>query len=172
MRAWLQVFNNSGDGAANDSQYNWNARVEYMVEGNWGQFDQFTSPDGGAAGTLLGFSYMKVSSDNDVLDGNSLWTLDGQMQFGGSNLYFAYTELEANGVDSDQTFVQYGMYLDADWEIYVQYLDDSGRDDPLWVVGVNNYWAGQNARWSTEVNMNDADNGDTTTITTQLQFYF
>jgi hypothetical protein len=172
MRAWLQIFNNDGDGAGNDSQYDFNGRLEYMVEGNWGQFDQFTSADGGAAGTLLGFSYMTTNSDG-ATDGDSTWTLDGQMQFGGSNLYFAYTEdSDDDGEDTDTTYVAYGMYLDADWEAYVQYMDASDRDDPLWVIGVNNYWAGQNAKWTTELHMNDDDNGDTTTITSQIQFYF
>jgi hypothetical protein len=174
MRAWLQIFNSDSPEVigGNDSQYNFNGRLEYMVEGNWGQFDGFTSADGGAAGTLLGFSYSTVSA-NGATDGDSSWTLDGQMQFGGSNLYFLYSEdSDDDGEDTDVTFVQYGMYLDADWEGYVQYLDESGRDEPLWVIGVNNYWAGQNAKWSTELHLNDADNGDTTTITSQIQLYF
>lgn len=174
MRAWLQLFNSDTPEAigGNDSQYNFNGRLEYMVEGNWGQFDGFTSADGGAAGTLLGFSYSTVSA-NGATDGDSSWTLDGQMQFGGSNLYFLYSEdSDDDGEDTDVTFVQYGMYLDADWEGYVQYLDESGRDEPLWVIGVNNYWAGQNAKWTTELQMNDSDNGDTTTITSQIQLYF
>jgi hypothetical protein len=174
MRAWLQIFNSDSPEVigGNDSQYNFNGRLEYMVEGNWGQFDGFTSADGGAAGTLLGFSYSTVSA-NGATDGDSSWTLDGQMQFGGSNLYFLYSEdSDDDGEDTDVTFVQYGMYLDADWEGYVQYLDESGRDEPLWVIGVNNYWAGQNAKWTTELQMNDSDNGDTTTITSQIQLYF
>jgi hypothetical protein len=173
MRAWIQLFNNNGDGGvANDSQYDWNIRAEYMVEGNWGQFDQFTSADGGSAGTLLGFSYTSVNS-NGITDGDSVWTLDAQMQFGGSNLYVAYSENNDDDADdTDTLYVAYGIYLNEDWEAYAQYTDESERDDPLWVIGVNNYWAGQNARWSTELHMNEDNNGDTTTITTQLQFYF
>ena len=95
------------------------------------------------------------------------------MQFGGSNLYVAYSENNDDDADdTDILYVAYGIYLNADWEAYAQYTDDSTATDPLWVVGVNNYWAGQNARWSTEVHMNEDNNGDTTTITTQLQFYF
>ena len=172
MRAWLQLFNNNGDGGGNDGQYDWNIRAEYMVEGNWGQFDQFTSADGGSAGTLLGFSYTSVNS-NGITDGDSVWTLDAQMQFGGSNLYVSYSENNDDDADdTDTLYVAYGIYLNADWEAYAQYTDESERDDPLWVIGVNNYWAGQNARWSTELHMNEDNNGDTTTITTQLQFYF
>ena len=172
MRAWIQLFNNAGDGGNNDGQYDWNIRAEYMVEGNWGQFDQFTSADGGSAGTLLGFSYMSVNSDG-ATDGDSDWTLDAQLQFGGSNLYVAYNEFsDDDGDDTDTLYVAYGIYLNEDWEAYVQYEDVSTDDDPLWVLGVNNYWAGQNARWSTELHMNEDNDGDTTTITTQLQFYF
>jgi hypothetical protein len=173
MRAWIQLVNAGLDGGANnDSQYAWNVRAEYMVEGNWGQFDQFTSADGGEAGTLIGFSYGAVNSDG-ATDGDSNWTIDAQMQFGGSNLYVAYNESsDDDGDDTDTLYVAYGIYLNADWEAYVQYEDVSTDDDPLWVIGVNNYWAGQNARWSTELHMNEQGNSDTTTITTQLQFYF
>jgi hypothetical protein len=173
MRAWIQLVNAGLDGGANnDSQYAWNVRAEYMVEGNWGQFDQFTSADGGEVGTLIGFSYASIDSNGDD-DGNSEWTIDAQMQFGGSNLYVAYNEESPDaGDDTDTLYVAYGIYLNADWEAYVQYEDASASDDPRWVIGMNNYWAGQNARWSTEVHMSDSDNGDTTTITTQLQFYF
>ena len=173
MRAWIQLVNAGLDGGANnDSQYAWNIRAEYMVEGNWGQFDQFTSADGGAVGTLIGFSYASIDS-NGGDDGDSEWTIDAQMQFGGSNLYVAYNEESPDaGDDTDTLYVAYGIYLNTDWEAYVQYEDASDSDDPRWVIGMNNYWAGQNARWSTEVHMSDSDNGDTTTITTQLQFYF
>jgi len=173
IRAWIQLFNAGLDGAVNnDSSYSWNARAEYMLEGNWSQFDEFTSADGGGAGTLLGFTYTSIDSNGDD-DGDTEWTLDAQMQFGGSNLYVAYSEDSPDGAnDTDVLSVAYGMYLNADWEAYVQYEDQSVNNDPLWVIGVNNYWAGQNARWTTELHMRDQDNGDTTTITTQLQFYF
>ena len=64
----FQFFNNNWQlpGPANMSGYTWNARAEYMVEGTWDQFDQFTSENGGAAGTLIGFSY----SGNDAGDGH------------------------------------------------------------------------------------------------------
>ena len=180
LRAWLQVVNYDANGAvANDSQYNWNVRAEYMVEGNWGQFDEFTSADGGSAGTLIGFSYTTTNANDPATgataDGDSTWGLDAQMQFGGSNLYVAYSDQRFDNDatdDIDVLYVAYGIYINADWEAYVQWTDSSARDDALWVIGVNNYWAGQNARWSTEVHLNEEDTRDTTTITTQLQFYF
>ena len=36
----------------NDNSHSWNVRGEILLEGNWGQFDQFTSVEGNTAGTL------------------------------------------------------------------------------------------------------------------------
>ena len=105
-------------------------------------------------------------------------TVDAQLQFGGSNLYVSYGDHDDNVGDnsSKNTKVQYGMYLNSDWEVYGQYENnDVWTGDAVYSVGLNNYWAGQNARWTTQVNIDDHTNnanGDRTTITTQLQFYF
>ena len=74
------------------------------------------------------------------------------------------------------------MDLDDNWEAYVRYADrddDSGSttfDGEVWTVGLNNYWAGQNAKWTIEVQWDDehaaATAFDTTQIATQLQFMF
>jgi hypothetical protein len=180
MRFWGQVTNYDGNNATtNDSRYNFTGRLEYMVEGTWGQFDEFTSVDGGAAGTLLGISYTRINSnDDDDDDKDSTLIVDAQLQFGGSNLYVSYGDHDDNvGNNSNKnTKVQYGMYLNSDWEVYGQYENnDAWTGDAVYSVGLNNYWAGQNARWTTQVNIDDHTNnanGDRTTITTQLQFYF
>jgi hypothetical protein len=188
-----QLFNNvvlGLVGAANNSGYTYNLRAEFMVEGaGWSQFDAFTSADGGAAGTLIGLSY-NSNSDGDnapnVTGGQSTWTLDAQMQFGGSNLYVMYSDfqddntLALNNTDSDTLTVMYGIYLDSDWELYGRYIDSDGSTlAPLngsnLSIGLNNYLAGQNAKWTTELtwdNSNNAANSDVTIISTQLQFYF
>ena len=179
IRFWGQLYNltqNVDGGRLNDSQYNANFRLEYMVEGNWGQFDQFTSADDGAAGTLIGVSYNTVNSDG-ADDSDSTWTIDAQMQFGGSNLYVSYSDFDdedTDASDANTVVASYGMYLDADWEAYVQYVEnDTWTGDEVWSIGVNNYMAGQNAKWTTEISLDDHDaNGDVTVISTQLQFYF
>jgi hypothetical protein len=193
LRFMGQLFNNvvlGGVGALNNSAYTYNLRGEFMVEGaGWSQFDAFTSADGGAAGTLIGLSY-NSNSDGDnapnVTGGQSTWTIDAQMQFGGSNLYVMYSDFQddntagATNTDSDTMTVMYGMYLDSDWELYGRYIDSDGSAvAPLngsnMSIGLNNYLAGQNAKWTTEFtwdNSNNAANSDVTTISTQLQFYF
>jgi hypothetical protein len=193
----IQMFNAQGGAvaAANNSAYTWLARVEYLAEGSWGQFDQFTSADGGEAGTLIGFSYMN-NDDGDsgtATEDQVTWNLDVQMQYGGSSLYVSYQDFSddlttgAGNTDFDELQVMFGYYLDSDWELYVRYVDNDGTTAPaapgvagpmdgeILSIGLNNYWAGQNAKWTTEVIFDDTavgNNTDVTTIATQLQFYF
>jgi len=177
MRFWADWTNSAnGTGSANDGDYNMNLRGEYMAEGNWGQFDQFTSAEGGAAGTLIGFGYNTVSNnDGNGTDGDATWQIDVQMQFGGYAIYVGYSDFAADdGVgDNDETTLMGSYYLNSGWEAYVAYNDVSDEDGASWAVGVNNYWAGQNAKWTTQYTVDKSDDaGDDTTISTQLQFYF
>jgi hypothetical protein len=74
----------------------------------------------------------------------------------------------------------YGIFLDSEWELYGRYIDSDGSaaaalDGNVMSIGVNNYLAGQNCKWTTEVTWNDSATGantDITTLSTQLQFYF
>jgi hypothetical protein len=194
MRFWAEMTNShNGEGTDNDGDYNTNLRFEYMAEGNWGQFDQWTSADGGAAGTLIGFGYRTLSNDNveaadfvgdedidrvDATDGDAWWNLDIQMQFGGYAIYVGYTDFSddtsgAANADWDQTDIMGSYYMNSDWELYVAYSDRSDQDGETLSVGVNNYWAGQNAKWTTQYTIDESDDsGDVDTISTQLQFYF
>ncbi|HIB50948.1 MAG TPA: hypothetical protein EYO40_06695, partial [Phycisphaerales bacterium] len=85
MRFWASLTNLvAGGPVANDSQNNVNLRLEYMVEGTWSQFDQFTSANGGASGTLIGVSYNTVSANavagpNNDTDGDNTLTIDAQL---------------------------------------------------------------------------------------------
>lgn len=180
----FQMVNNvGGTPVVNNSSYTWNARVEYLASGNWGQFDQFTSADGGAEGTLVGFSYTGNDAGNGAggagtnADQNT-WTLDVQMQWGGSGLYVAYTDFSDDNNaanDFNRTQIMYSMDLGDDWEVYARWSDEDTDGGSITSVGVNNYLAGQNAKWTTQLTMDDSIGGantDVTTIATQLQFYF
>ena len=180
-RLWVE-FTNGGAGApgtGNDGDYNTNFRYEYMAEGNWGQFDGFTSADGGAAGTLIGVGYRTLA--NSVVggtDGDAWWNVDVQMQFGGYGLYASYTDFsdDSNSAgDTETTSFMGSYYLNSDWEVYVAYNDESSNtandDGNTTAIGVNNYWAGQNAKWTTQYTTDGTnDTGDVDTISTQLQF--
>jgi hypothetical protein len=191
MRFWAEMTNSNnnaaGDpagGTLNDGDYNTNLRFEYLAEGNWGQFDTWTSADGGAAGTLIGFGYYTLSNDNEEVvvdddtatDGDAWWNIDCQMQFGGYGIYVGYTDFSddtTDGSDWDQVDLMGSYYLNSDWEVYVAYSDNSADDDGTTAIGLNNYWAGQNAKWTTQYTVDETDaSGDVTTISTQLQFAF
>jgi hypothetical protein len=124
LRVMMQLFNNtdatvSAAPASNNSSYSANIRAEFMVEGSgWGQFDEFTSADGGAVGTLIGLSYNTNDNGDSVpnpgvinnTDGMDTWNIDAQMQFGGSNLYVSYNSFSdsntAGAADTDVNSLQ------------------------------------------------------------------
>ena len=184
MRFWAEMTNGAnGTGTANDGDYNTNLRFEYMAEGNWGQFDQFTSAEDGAAGTLIGFGYNVLGNSvtgtntpDDDTDGDATWNVDVQMQFGGYAIYVGYTDFsDDDGLTGDwnQTDIGASYYLNSDWELYVTYSDNDANAGETTAIGVNNYWAGQNARWTTQYTVDETSAvGDTDTFSTQLQFYF
>ena len=66
-----------------------------MAEGNWGQFDGFTSAEGGASRYIDWCSDIGHSKQYDgATDGDSWWNVDVQMQFGGYGyLRLAYTDM-------------------------------------------------------------------------------
>ena len=175
MRFWAEASNGNANGTTNDGDYDMNLRFEYMAEGNWGQFDQWTSADGGAAGTLIGFGYFNESNTTGT-DGDATWNIDCQMQFGGYGVYLGYTDFSddtVGGTDWDQTDLMGSYYLNSDWEVYVAYSDRSTNADGTTSIGLNNYWAGQNAKWTTQYTIDETNaTGDVTTLSTQLQFAF
>jgi hypothetical protein len=150
----------------NDNSHMWNARGEVLLEGNWGQFDQFTSPEGNTDGCLVGVAYWDTSSGDSgvgVLDlSQSGWVVDGQMQWSGSNLYASYQNISTNGAAADPNSfeVAYGIYLDSNWEAYARYQnidpDVAGTNDAeIYTVGINYYLAGNNAKWSLDYSWAD-----------------
>jgi len=160
----------AGGYPANDNSHSWSLRGELLLEGNWGQFDQFTSVEGNTAGTLVGIAYWDTGiGDNPVTPttlaadgGQSGWVVDGQMQFDGSNLYFAYQKVSTDLVASDPNsiLVAYGLYLDSNWEAYARYQnidpDVAGTNDAeVYTVGINYYLAGNNAKWSLDYSWAD-----------------
>ena len=180
----LQVVNNLGGGgdvAANDSAYTYLMRVEYLASGSWSQFDQYTSGSGGAAGTLIGFSYWANDGGNNELanDEQTTWNVDVQWQWGGSGLYLSYTDFSddattgATDTDTNITQLMYSYDMGDNWEVYARWSDDELDNGSVTDIGVNNYLAGQNAKWTTQISMDDRDaDDDVTTISTQLQFMF
>ncbi|MCK4872847.1 MAG: hypothetical protein KAS72_08995 [Phycisphaerales bacterium] len=143
------------------------ARGEVRLAGEWDQFLDFTSNRESGTGAVLGAAVHY--QDGDVGDGATatsfgatpgapapnilLWTIDGQFEWPGANLYAVVTgrhmDPEVAGVADTDDFtylLQGGYYLTDDTELFsrLEYIDlDAVSDDPLIVtIGVNKYFAG------------------------------
>ena len=109
--------------------------------------------------------------NNDELE-TLMITADVSAEFGGANLYgaFVYRNLDSNaGGDLDQIgfLVQGGYYFNDDWEGFVRYewadfdIPDltvpggitvySWDDLSVLTFGVNKYFAGHQAKWTTDI---------------------
>ncbi len=169
-RFWGMWSNGRNNGVTpNSSTYMGNAnswtltgRLEFLLSGSgWDQFDEFTSPEGGESGTLVGvsMSYDDNGPSNLAPVSNDRWTLtaDVQMEWGGTNAYllFMYADDDVTDTNPIGFVAQSGTYLNSDWELYGRFeyedFDDNTDNLEILTVGLNNYWAGQNAKWSTDL---------------------
>lgn len=141
-------------------------RVEFKINGNWDQFNDFTSPQGSENGIMLGLAshwehgeYGDSNSEVEYL----FLTFDATFEFGGANLYGAvtWTDVSLDVEDSDSSnrwgfLVQGGFYINESWELFAraEYEDYDAEDvDELAIVtaGVNKYFSGHNAKWTTDI---------------------
>ncbi len=146
------------------------ARGEWLAMGNWDQFMDFTSPSGSETGLLVGAGFHWETNEDDGLglsDADTiLFTVDGSYEAGGWNVYGAFiykSEEDDSGgtVDEDQIGIMFqgAYYFTDDWEGFIRYewadLDqpDATPADDISVItfGVNKYFDGHNAKWTTDL---------------------
>jgi hypothetical protein len=168
-----------------------------MMEGDWSDFDAFTSAPGSSEGMLFGVGLNHWDTGNvDIAgasnSGNDL-AIDFQWQLDGANAYISWVRWDSALTSANPTnlVAQLGYYFSDDVEVFARYQDfdpDTAGLDSVNVfgVGLNYYMSGQNAKWTTDFNWaDDGMIGDTTTgwqtstatndqfmIRSQLQFYF
>jgi hypothetical protein len=152
-------------GPSTHAEYAFSGRAEVKLSGNWDQFKDFTSQQGGETGVLLGGAvhwergeFGTPSNETEFL----FLTGDVSVELGGVNLYGAivWADVDPNisGVDSRNPFgfiVQGGFYVAPEWEIFGRFewedYDAAGVDDlTVITAGVNKYFAGHNAKWTTD----------------------
>ncbi|MEE9131421.1 MAG: porin [Phycisphaerales bacterium] len=139
-------------------------RVEYLASGTWDQFSDFTSPAGDEQGIMIGgaLHFQESEDDAGLADVDILvLTADVSAEFGGANLFaaFIYTDIDAAGLPAVNPLgflVQGGVALSDDWEAFARYefsdFDVTGIEDlSLITFGVTRYFAGHNAKWTTDV---------------------
>lgn len=150
-----------------DTDFGFSFRGEYLFMGNWGQFDDQTSPSGEESGLMAGFGLFYESGESDtIFDDIDLLVLTGDVswEFGGGNVFFGiiYHSLDLPlglpSIDSIGVVVQGGYYLADTWEIFGRYewsdLDiPTVSDVNLFTIGVNKYFAEHNAKWTTGISV-------------------
>ncbi len=140
-------------------------RVEFLASGTWDQFSDFTSPAGDEQGIMIGGAIHYQESEDDSLvlaDVDVLvLTADISAEFGGANLFaaFIYTDIDVASLPTVNPLgflVQGGVALSDDWEAFARYefsdFDVTGIEDlSLITFGVTRYFAGHNAKWTTDI---------------------
>ena len=147
-----------------DTDFAFTGRIEFLASGTWDQFSDFTSPAGDEQGIMIGgaLHYQEAETDAGLADVDvTVLTADISAEFGGANLYgaFIYRNIDTAGVsDLDQVgfLVQGGVAFSDDWEAFARYefsdFDTIGVEDlSLITFGVTRYFAGHNAKWTTDI---------------------
>jgi hypothetical protein len=172
FRAWGSyndgIFT-GGTGAltTGDTEFAVTGRGEFKISGTWDQFDDLTSPPGSEQGILIGGAIHWQTGERgdpayapqaDIL----LATLDAQVEMSGWNVYgaFVYSNFDVNvpGTETPDIYgimVQGGFYVAEDWEPFARWewadYDTPGASDlGLITIGINKYFAGHNAKWTTD----------------------
>jgi len=134
------------------------ARVEWLFDGEWDQFKDFTSPKGSDRAMMLGGAILvQTGSDNiDLL----VLTADFSAEFDGWNAFGALTFTRADGPglsDSPVALVaQGGYYFTDDVEGFARFEwsdTDTLFTDNLLILtgGVTKYFERHNVKWTTDI---------------------
>ncbi|MBX3385772.1 MAG: hypothetical protein KF768_04310 [Phycisphaeraceae bacterium] len=176
-RTWI-TFNSGADtdntdfNAMSNADYAFSARFEFLFDGQWSQFADFTSPKGSDFGAMLGLAAHYQGPHNtgnpaDVDTSVFLYTADVGLEGDGWNLFagFIGRYIDQDSFMGDAEFndfsfvVQGGLMLSERWEVFARYDalildDDRGLDNDYFgfvTVGVNHYFAGHAAKFTADI---------------------
>ena len=152
------------------AEYAFTGRVEFMLSGNWKQFEDFTSAKGSDFGFMLGAAAHYQQSDNTGISTDTdlqtfRYTVDASLEGDSWNLYAAFIgdhskarKAGATGPDYDDfgVVVQGGWRFAENTEVFARYeglfldkdLVGSGNKKNFNFVtaGLNQYYAGHAAK--------------------------
>ncbi|MCZ6543448.1 MAG: hypothetical protein O6768_07265, partial [Planctomycetota bacterium] len=154
--------------SAADTDFALSARVEWLAQGTWDQFTDFTSPNGSERGIMVGGAlHYQTSEDVGGLPDIDILILTGDVsvEYDGWNafaaLVYTSTDLPTPFLDVDTTaiVIQGGYYLSDNWELFGRYewsdfdlvTVPATEDLNIFTVGATRYFAGHNAKWTTDI---------------------
>ena len=161
-----------------DTEIAFTARGEWLAMGTWDQFKDITSPQGEEMGVRVGAAaHVQTSESGAGVPGKRteliVLAADVSVEFGGSNVYAQlsysienYIAPNAGPAGGGVTAKPWGIiigggwYWAEDWEVFGRYewsdrgaLGSTGNTDNINIitVGVNKYFAGHHAKWTTDI---------------------
>ena len=139
-RAKNTAFNSPAAGTGGEADYAFTARAEFLLNGQWSRFMDFTSFRGDGAATMIGAAvhYQHSGETGDGSDSTVVntedaflaYTVDASFEFDGANLYAAFVGANNKALfgkgnhASNNTFgavVQGGFFLNDNWELFGRY---------------------------------------------------
>ncbi|MFQ5472219.1 MAG: hypothetical protein ACE5FA_04955, partial [Dehalococcoidia bacterium] len=145
-----------------DTEYAFMGRAEVLVDGNWKQFKDFTSPRGSEFGLMGGVGVVYQSAEYGTTAGpeetDFRLTADLSLEGDGWNVFVGGTYQDLDEADTNPwgIVVQGGYYIDDDLELFARYelgdSDDGSSDENLSVLtaGVNKYFSKHALKWTTD----------------------
>ena len=138
------------------------ARADVLFAGSWSQMRDFTSWRGEDFGARVGAAVHYEVQEYGTTAGPEedlfTWTIDGQLEFGGANIFAAFVGRHLEEADLDQFgfVVQGGIFLTDNDEIFGRFewsdFDvDSVEDLFVVTVGWNHYFHKHNLKWTTDI---------------------
>jgi hypothetical protein len=157
-----------------DTEYSFDARAELKTSGEWSQFDDFSSWNGGPSGVMFGLAGHIQKDEAGTSAGGvfgttdaTIWAVTGDVsvEFGGANLYGAivYADLDDDTASIDVNplgvVAQGGIFLSDDIELFGRFewgdhdVDLGGAEEDLMLltIGVTKFWAEHDLKWTTDV---------------------
>lgn len=152
-------------------------RVEYLGEGSWSQFRDFSSWDGEEFAWMIGggahWQRDRYGVSMDPKVEVFRWTADASFKFGGASAFAAvvgnHEKQKVDGGTSEDQFafvLQGGVFFVPDqWEGFARYewgdADRAGIEDlTVITVGVNRYFNKHNLKWTTDIGYGFMEVGD------------
>jgi hypothetical protein len=157
---------------AEDTEWAFTGRFEFMIAGDWKQYEEFSSWKGEDTAVFLGVAAHYQNDEYGTGDGSGLTFNDAEVEalhltgdvmakFGGLSLYGAlvYRNLDsefADDVDQWGIVIQGGFFIADDWELFARYeygdFDiDAVEELSVITLGVNKYWDKHNLKWQTDI---------------------
>lgn len=169
---FLGSFNNGiNDGLYNSvpstdptADFAFTVRGEWLVEGEWDQMREFSSPKNEKTAVMVGGAIHFQDPDDDAPGAAVdllILTLDFSGRFGGTNVFGSLIRASADlsaGSDVNATalLLQGGYRFTDEWEGFARYewsdTDSLSTDNiSIVTVGITRFFSGHNAKWTTDI---------------------